>query len=177
MPDLPRFLDFEASSLSDTSYPIEVAWSDPEGNVQSSLISPQSVDGWTDWSPASQKIHQIPREELIASGKPPAWVCARMREDLGGQILFTDSVRYDGFWLARLFTAAGEQPAFTLASSTDLIVKRLSPTVQGRARALSRLAELEVVARSRVPQAHRAAWDVKYLLELWKLVDQDAARR
>ena len=174
MADFPRFLDFEASSLSDTSYPIEVAWNEPDGNVQSFLISPQTVTGWTDWSSASQQIHQIPREELFASGKSPAWVCARMRDALDGQVLFTDSIRFDGFWLSRLFTAAGEPPAFTLASSTDLIVKRLSPTVRGRARALARLGELEVGARSRVPQAHRAAWDVNYLLELWKLVDQAA---
>jgi len=28
---MPRFLDIEASSLSDASYPIEIAWSDAKG--------------------------------------------------------------------------------------------------------------------------------------------------
>jgi len=36
---MPRFLDIEASSLSNISYPIEIAWSDEKGNIESHLIN------------------------------------------------------------------------------------------------------------------------------------------
>ena len=174
MPEQPSFLDFEASSLSHNSYPIEAAWTQPDGHVESHLISPRTVPGWTDWSEASQLVHRISREELLAAGKTPSWVCERMNQQLDGRIVFTDSVRYDGFWLSRLFAAAGRKTQFSLASSQDLIVERLSPGMRGRARALSRLAELELIARTRVPGQHRAAWDAQYLYELWKLADHEA---
>lgn len=174
MPEPPSFLDFEASSLSANSYPIEAAWTQSDGRVEGHLISPQTVPEWTDWSGASQQVHHISREELWAGGKTPSWVCQRMNQQLNGKIVFTDSVRYDGFWLSRLFAVAGSKAQFSLASSQDLIVKRLSPNMRGRARALSRLAELELIARTRVPGEHRAAWDAQYLYELWKLVDHEA---
>jgi hypothetical protein len=34
------FLDFEASSLSDESYPVEVAWVFEDGHAESHLIRP-----------------------------------------------------------------------------------------------------------------------------------------
>ena len=40
---MPRFLDIEASSLSNTSYPIEIAWSDGQGNIESYLINPYPI--------------------------------------------------------------------------------------------------------------------------------------
>jgi hypothetical protein len=175
MPELPSFLDFEASSLSNNSYPIEAGWTQPDGRVESHLISPQNVPEWTDWSSASEQVHHISREELITSGKTPSWICERMNRQLNGKTVFSDSVRYDGFWLSRLFAVAGKKAEFTLASSQDLVVKRLSPNMRGRAQALSRLAELEMIARTRVPGEHRAAWDAQYLLELWKLADHEPA--
>src|SRR5947209_5891700 len=50
MDTLPPFLDFEASSLRSASYPIEVAWSHPDGSIESHLISPAGLGRCTDWS-------------------------------------------------------------------------------------------------------------------------------
>ncbi|HEY7545418.1 MAG TPA: hypothetical protein VID27_11070 [Blastocatellia bacterium] len=103
MNPIPCFLDFEASSLAMESYPIEVAWSLEDGSIESHLISPASVVDWTDWDAEAEKVHGIPRDEIIAHGKPPAWVCQRMNEQLAGKTLYTDAPRFDGRWLARLF--------------------------------------------------------------------------
>ena len=48
------FIDFEASSLSDLSHPLEVAWVDLDGQGESWLISP--APDWTDWSSASEAV-------------------------------------------------------------------------------------------------------------------------
>ena len=67
-------LDFEASSLSDDSYPIEVGVAvalnlDEPIRVWSSLIRP--VREWTirhDWDPAAERVHHIPAA-LLATGQ------------------------------------------------------------------------------------------------------------
>jgi len=59
---MPRFLDIEASSLNDASYPIEIAWSDEKGNIESHLINPYAIEEWTDWDfYAEHKIHGLSR--------------------------------------------------------------------------------------------------------------------
>ena len=40
---IPSFIDFEASSLTVKSYPIEVAWNLEDGTIESHLISPAGV--------------------------------------------------------------------------------------------------------------------------------------
>lgn len=46
------FLDFEASSLSKQSYPIEVAWVFEDGRSEEYLIRPAPI--WTDWDSAAE---------------------------------------------------------------------------------------------------------------------------
>ena len=66
--ELPSFIDFEASSLSDKSYPMEVAWSLSDGSIEARLISPEGISQWTDWSKDAQAVHGIRREDLLVWG-------------------------------------------------------------------------------------------------------------
>ena len=85
---LPLFIDFEASSLSGKSYPIEVAWSDREGNIESWLINPEHYPAsWTDWNPGSERLHGLSRAYLAEHGTPPLKVAQRMNEQLKDQVL------------------------------------------------------------------------------------------
>lgn len=79
---MPTFIDFEASSLSPDSYPIEVAWNHSDGSVENHLISPADVSEWTDWSVRLQEVHGLTRRELIERGKSPSWVSQRMKESI-----------------------------------------------------------------------------------------------
>jgi len=171
---IPTFLDFEASSLSRTySYPIEVAWNNEDGSIESHLISPASITDWTDWDTESEKVHGIPRDQLIREGKPPDWVCLRMNERLAGKTVYCDAPRFDGMWLARLFSVCeGISPAFELADIDDHLVEMLCPQIAGRASWLMEIWNMKVEARTRLPRQHRAAWDVEYLMEVWKIADQ-----
>ncbi len=72
------FLVFEASSLSDHSYPVEVAWVFQDGRSESHLIRPAT--GWTDWDDEAEAIHGITREKLASEGEPHADVATHMVE-------------------------------------------------------------------------------------------------
>lgn len=99
------FLDFEASSLSKTSYPIEVAWVFEDGRSAACLIKP--APQWDDWDPASEAIHHISRDELVAQGCHHEMVAQTMLNDLVGHDLRASAPSWDGKWLSTLLRASG----------------------------------------------------------------------
>lgn len=165
---LPVFLDFEASSLASASYPIEVAWSLPDGIIESHLISPAGIERWNDWSAQAERLHGISRAQLLAEGESPAWVCRRLNERLAGRVVYTDAPEYDRAWLDELFAACwGGAPSFVLASADELLLEMLAPRFSKRADVARELAAIKDEVRRRLPQRHRARWDVDLLVQLW----------
>lgn len=170
---MPRFLDFEASSLASASYPIEVAWSAPDGSIESHLISPAGIERWTDWSPKAEQLHGIRRATLLAEGKAPNWICRRLNAVLGGAVVYTDDPDYDAHWLTELFSVTwGLQPNFELASADALLLEMLAQQDADRAHCVTKLAAIKTGLREKRARRHRAAWDVEYLAELYRLVKQ-----
>ncbi|MFW5453394.1 hypothetical protein [Thioalkalivibrio sulfidiphilus] len=162
---MPCFLDFEASSLSGDSYPIQVAWSDARGHIECHLIRPEA--DWTDWDEHSEEAHGLERERVISEGVEAEEICRRMNAVLGGQTVLTDALSMDRFWLLRLFEAGNRMPSFRLADITPLLQQRLS--LKGE-EAQARIQALQSRAWRNVPgHAHRADHDVAYLMELWRL--------
>lgn len=97
MIDLPPILDFEASSLSDGSYPI-TAGLVIQGKVHHWVIKPQP--DWVDWSLASQAVHGIKRSELMDFGMPADEVYAQIGELLNGvPIIYSDNPYWESRWL------------------------------------------------------------------------------
>lgn len=92
------FLDFEASSLADDSYPIEVAWVFEDGRSEAHLIAP--APEWTDWDVKAEAIQGIARAELVARGTRAAQVAARMVAELSGHDLFASAPSWDGKWMS-----------------------------------------------------------------------------
>jgi hypothetical protein len=99
------FLDFEASSLSDDSYPIEVAWVFEDGASETHLI--RRAPSWTDWDPQAALTHGYSRATLLADGEPHDAVAGRLVERLGGHALFASAPSWDGKWLSVLLRSAG----------------------------------------------------------------------
>jgi len=79
---MPRFLDVEASSLSIDSYPIEIAWSDHQGNIERRLINPYAVDGWRDWDYNAQQMHGLSRKQCREEGIHPKQMCNLMSQSI-----------------------------------------------------------------------------------------------
>lgn len=164
-PDSPIFIDLEASSLGDDSFPIEVAWSMPDGSIENHLIRPRTE--WVDWNEyAEREIHHISRAMLTADGKDAVWVAARMNEVLTGRTVYSDAPEFDEQWLLRLFAAAGLEPAFAVGFFDNVLMYAQASDPDG---ARERIERAQREARERVPHQHRAAWDVEYLLEWWRL--------
>ena len=121
-------IDFEASSLEQDSYPIEVAlalWSGPSEPVLgwSTLIRP--AWDWTrngHWSPASAKVHGIRGRDLLGQGHEPARVAKALNDTLGpGTIAWCDGGPYDAYWRQTLLKAAGVKPVFMLGDWHQLV--------------------------------------------------------
>jgi hypothetical protein len=98
------FLDFEASSLSRDSYPIEVGWAGEDGSTEAHLIRP--TPDWTEWDPSAEAIHHIGRETLQAEGEPHDEVARRVLKALGPHEVYVTAPSWDGMWLSKLLRAA-----------------------------------------------------------------------
>ncbi|RDE05658.1 transcriptional regulator [Sphingomonas aracearum] len=172
------FLDFEASSLSDDSYPVEVAWVFEDGRAESHLIAP--AEGWTDWDEASEAIHRISRATLASEGTPHGQVARRMVDTLAGHDLFASAPSWDGKWLSALLRAAGlPRHALRLRDTdvalTDTVTEMLAPTLPPARLA----AEVDtIVARASAGKAarpaHRALADAIGEQESWLRARQAA---
>ncbi len=107
------FLDCEASSLSQHSYPIEIGWArlsaSGEITVDSVLIKP--APSWDDWDPAAEKVHGILMGDLFAHGIAPPDAIQKIASALAGETVYSDSER-DKLWCRRLFDLVGRGNPF-----------------------------------------------------------------
>lgn len=95
--DIPPILDFEASSLSDTSYPISAGLL-YGGKIYYWLIKPQT--DWIDWSLASQAIHGIKRSTLLDTGCEANQVSQELQTILMQEpVIYSDNPYWEQKWL------------------------------------------------------------------------------
>jgi len=169
---MPRFLDIEASSLNDSSYPIEIAWSYPLGDIESHLINPYFIDNWTDWSFKSQQIHNISRKQLREEGISPRAMCTHMIKSISpGEIIYADGGIFDENWINVVFLEGLDAgvPPFTVKHSDTVMITLLEQIENDPIKRWKLYGDLKVEARKMVDGQHRAKVDVEYLIELWKL--------
>lgn len=97
---IPPILDFEASSLSDTSYPISAGLI-VEGKVYYWIIKPKP--DWIDWSLQSQAIHGLKRSYIEEYGLPADQVFYELSEILANHnVIYSDAPEWELMWLSRL---------------------------------------------------------------------------
>jgi len=169
---MPRFLDIEASSLGRRSYPIEVAWSDDDRNIENYLINFHEIDEWTDWNPDSQKIHGITKEQCREDGIHPRWLCNFMSNSIKpNEIIYADGGEFDAFWIDILFGVGSDlgYATFRVMHSDPIMMALLRNTEKSAERRFDLFKELKQEARRIVIGRHRATVDVQYLIELYKL--------
>jgi hypothetical protein len=166
------FLDFEASSLSDDSYPIEVGWVFEDGLSETHLIRPAAA--WTDWDEAAEAIHGISRERLAAEGEPHEAVARRILEALSEHEVFVTAPSWDGKWLSVLLRAAGlPRHAMRFKDSQEALLRAadegLGPAIRPAERE-QLIPALILEARGRLaaePVLHEALADAQQERRLW----------
>ncbi len=99
------FLDFEASSLGKTGYPIEIGWVFEDGASEAHLIKP--APQWTDWDEEAEAVHGLSRSRLEAEGTSHEVVAHRMLDQLSSHALYASAPSGAGTWLSALLRAAG----------------------------------------------------------------------
>jgi DNA polymerase III subunit epsilon len=152
------FIDFEASSLSDKSYPIEIgcAWIEDDRVVHvSDLIRPDV--GWEpDWARDSAAVHGI-RRDALEQAEPAFGVADRYAALLAGRTVVCDAPEYDGHWLGRLLELLPQSLAPKLVDFDALVHVALSH--EGQRAVYAHL------AATRSP--HRAGPDAARLAAAW----------
>ncbi len=163
------FVDFEASSLSKQSFPLEVGWVFEDERSVSFLIHP--APDWTDWSDEAEAIHGISREKLQSDGASVETVARTMVETLSGHDLFASAPSWDGKWLSVLLRAGGFPRHALRLKNSDEAFLQAAREILGDTQTEEQIAKLvaDVVSRNApsVP-AHRALPDAK--LELRRLL-------
>tara|TARA_B100001093_G_C26751845_1_gene981530 strand:- start:690 stop:1340 length:651 start_codon:yes stop_codon:yes gene_type:complete len=155
-------LDYEASSTSAQSYPIEVGLAFWQGLPQSHLIKPAAEKGWTEWDDhVEEHVHRISRETLEQYGQNPREVALWLNEQLRGKVVLCDSpkAKLDNFWNARLyklFEVAEIEPEFEIECMYDY-VNQQDPVLE---------MAYNNVGEEREEPTHRAGEDAGYLMRL-----------
>jgi hypothetical protein len=162
------FLDFEASSLSKVSYPIELGWVDESGAGEALLIRP--APGWVEWDERAARVHGITREQLAHGGAAHDAVCARLLALAEGNVLYASAPSWDGHWLSMLLRAAGHpRHQLRLRDSEEAFVEAARLHTDDPAAA----AALIAAARARVasePPGHRTLADAQREWAIWRAV-------
>jgi len=174
------FIDFEASSLSGQSYPVEVAWSCEDGTIESHLINPYHIQEWTDWAPDSQAVHGLSRKQLALEGESPHTVARRMNEALEGKTLLCDGYDMDFHWLYTLFKATHLEMRFKLGDAIHIFLSEiksepgLSDVMAGKPVDLTPkrliLSDIRNECWSHIDNRHRAAEDVQHHMMTWEAI-------
>ncbi|MEQ8935713.1 MAG: hypothetical protein RIE56_07965 [Amphiplicatus sp.] len=161
------FIDLEASGLGSKSWPVEVGWAFEDGAAQSLLIRPH--DSWTEeaWDAQAEALHGLTRTRLEEEGVETRAVCVALNEAFDGAKVYSDAPDWDGFWLFRLFSAAGVRQSFSILDYGRLIRPLLDQRQGALLERASRLA----------PRRHRAADDARHLQVLYRLASEDCAPR
>lgn len=173
------FLDFEASSLSKHSYPIEIAWVFENGVSETHLIQP--APQWTEWDDEAEAVHHITRQTLQDEGSPHEVVARRMVDQLSGHELFASAPSWDGKWLSALLRAAKlPRHALRLRDSEDARAEAaraiLAPVVPADRLhvEIADLLTLVEVRRANGQPAHRALADAQDEQQHWLDVVSEA---
>ena len=166
------FLDFEASSLSDDSYPVEVGWIFEDGRSESHVIRP--APAWTDWDLAAEAIHGIPRDQLLAEGAVPREVASRLIDQLTGHSLYATAPSWDGKWLSVLLRAGGfPRHALRLRNSDEAHLEAAQNVGVSPQEADTILAWVRRLQNEVRPE-HRALPDARRELAIWLEVRRQA---
>ena len=166
------FVDIEASSLSDKSYPIEIGWVDENGKGAALLILPPAP--WIDWSEEVERLHGISCSILVRKGLAADIVAERFLVAASNRRLVSDASGFDKRWLERLCCQAGKKAPPILPVETawaEAMEKTLNAFASPQEKtdhAFSRLARAKQWAMTNSPVRHRAIDDARHLWAVWR---------
>ncbi len=161
-------IDFEASSLSKNSFPIEVAWGRCRNTVKVYLLNPSLMEGWDDWDIRSEQIHRIKKKELLLNGTNPSIVAKKMIGELAGQDVYSDEPTFDNMWKNRLLYDSGYDTRLIRIKDLKRYMANLINTHFHHREFINRLKQFDCDNETK----HRAKSDVIWLFDLLTYLTQ-----
>ncbi len=163
--DFISFIDIEASGWPPLGYAIEIAWNDKKGNIHNFLINPYSFDdkSFEFWSPDSQKVHNISRQMLREQGVDGQWLVEYLNNELKGQTLYSDAILYDTYWIDFIYKACHYRRNWKIKGAEQVWYHVFGKHYQNEVTYWILSLEEEGIHHT-----HRAADDVRLLLEIYK---------
>lgn len=137
------------------SYPIKIGWCGVDLQPVSCLIRHLSGGPVADWSPSSDRVHEISRRTLIECGCGAHDVANWFNAACAGKTVLSDHPGYDSGWLAQLYFDTGIPQKFELLDAAAGVVGGLAALSQPEAEAI-----LGGVHRV-FPHPHRAGPDAR----------------
>jgi len=162
------FLDFEASSLSKQSYPIEVGWMHEDGTGEAHFIRP--ARDWTEWDVSAEAVHHISRQMLATEGEPHRQVCTRMLALFETGTVLASAPSWDGHWLSMLLRASGLPRHLHRLQDTEvafLEAARAKTADETQAAAMIASARAKIDAQV---AGHRAEADARREWSIWRTI-------
>ncbi|ODC03864.1 hypothetical protein BFW38_10225 [Terasakiispira papahanaumokuakeensis] len=113
---IPMFIAVDAAEMDESSYPVAIAWSMPDGRIKSVLIMPE--DHWQDdvavlasREDMDLELHGVQADEVIRE----------LLYDQLDDVFYTDQLFPQEQWLLKLFDAARREVTFELAEAQQLM--------------------------------------------------------
>ncbi|MCI5043722.1 MAG: hypothetical protein MRY72_03405 [Aquisalinus sp.] len=157
------FIDLEASGLGPKSWPIEVGWGFHGWPARSMLVKPHASWSLEAWEKTAEELHRISPDTLVRQGTAPLEVALVLNAAFANADVYSDAPSFDGFWLYRLYEAAGVRANFRLHNIASLISTVTDATPE----------DLFAKANEQEPHTHRAEQDVRQLQLVYELALQE----
>lgn len=123
------FLDLEFNDSADHLFPTAIAWSLPNGQIKSVVITPED-----EWLPDDTDSLTVDVRYLYEQGVPVLEILRELSEDLADQTVFVDGLDPDAELLEILFDALGIEQPFETQPITELIDQYAADALSDRLR-------------------------------------------
>lgn len=118
MTQYPIFIDFECSSPDEDGFPIAVCWSTSDGQVKSTLITPE--DEWLDSQSHQFDDARISIDDLMLHGVSALEVIRELQGDIDTDVIYVDGNGEDEHWLDLLFDSYQMTPQVAVEPAPSL---------------------------------------------------------
>lgn len=82
----PQFIAIDGTDLSDSAYPVAMAWSLADGQIKTTLVEPD--ESWQQWDTGLGAEHGIEPETLYQRGETTWSVVRELEADLSASTLY-----------------------------------------------------------------------------------------
>lgn len=112
---LPMFIALEGAADDESSYPVAIAWSLPDGRIKQALIHPHE-----DWEEAETSLLRAAELDFQEQGYAADEILRELQYDQEDDVLYVDVLHPQEAWLVKLFAAAEKELSVQLVEAAEL---------------------------------------------------------